>query len=133
MCGCSKSPAGLSRPVPPRGSFRIKLVDKARHPNCRPACHWPGSFELEVERGFWAKLSDAQKAFVEAHERAHAEPGTPADVNGARCESCADFRAGTLMHAWGFSRAATVAAARVVKSRRAFQAAGDGWDAGASA
>lgn len=60
----------------------------------RKALAWPAQKRIAIDRAFWASLRtiDARKAIL-AHERGH--------IEGARCESCADFRAGEILRREG--------------------------------
>ncbi len=51
-----------------------------------------------IDAPYWQKLSEAQRAAVVAHERAH--PAIGMDV---ACEGCADKVGGFYMRAWGYA------------------------------
>lgn len=53
-----------------------------------------------IDAPYWQKLSDAQRAAVIAHERAHPAIGMEID-----CEGCADKVGGFYMRAWGYAPA----------------------------
>ena len=126
-CSCHHlEPQRLDLPPPAADSYTLLLVpdlgEKARA--------WPPIRQVEIDQGYWNTLTKPQRAALLAHEVAHFEKG-PArnDHGGMPCENCADQRAGSIMHAWGYSQAQTMAAARsIIESRRdAATAYARGW------
>lgn len=86
----------------------------------RKAVAFPGRRTIYLDRRFWQTLRsiDARAAIL-AHERGH--------IEGARCESCADRRAGEIMRREGAQtpRDGARALAGRLENRDAMQAAND--------
>jgi hypothetical protein len=86
----------------------------------RKALAYPGQKRICIDPAFWRSLRtvDARAAIL-AHERGH--------IEGARCESCADFRAGEILRAEGTAtpRDAARAMAGRLENRDANAAASD--------
>jgi hypothetical protein len=105
-CGCDLDHLGR-KPRNEVKSYDIQMIDglpdKARI--------YPGAFRIQIDRTFWAGLSETHRHAVLAHELAHDE-----DPNG--CESCTDARAGARMRWLGFSQSLAVSSLSSVVSRR---------------
>lgn len=81
----------------PPCSFQSVPLDEIRVewvPHGRKALAFPGRRVIQLDPGFWRSIRTVDgRAAILAHERAH--------IEGARCESCADRRAGELLRAEG--------------------------------
>lgn len=86
----------------------------------KKALAWPAQKRISIDPAFWRSLRtiDARKAIL-AHERGH--------IEGARCESCADFRAGEILRREGTPNARDAARAMAgrLENRDADAAAAD--------
>jgi hypothetical protein len=115
-CRCDRERIGR-RPVAWPASYEIQIVDGVPG----KAQIWPGTGRIQVDRRFWAAITQAQRDAVLAHEIAH-------DEDPSACEACADARAGARMRWMGYSASMAVRSlASIVRSRQAGAAVLAGW------
>lgn len=120
MCGCERAKIVSGKP-PDRKSLDFSVVDSLPK-DCHKACSDLNREKILVDRAFFSKWSPAQQDYALAHEVAH--------LSGADCESCADYGAGAIMRKWGWSRTASLDAARTVVTNRWLSSVevGNGWN-----
>ena len=116
---CSCGPVKVHAPA--RGVLSLTVQKVAHLPD--KARIYPGSGQMQVDRGAWASWSRVERACAVAHELAHEE-----DPTG--CEGCADERAGAILRHFGVSKDAAIAGFRkIVGGRRTTGSVSRGWDA----
>ncbi len=115
-CACEREKIGR-KPITNLASYNIQMIDGLPG----KAQIFPGTGQIQIDRAFWARTTDAQKAAVLAHELAH-------DEDPLACEGCADARAGARLRWQGWpAEVAVNALAGVVRSRQAGGAVLEGW------